>query len=119
MLRPAELAGIGPVRHRLRAALRAWGVPQLADTAELLVSELVTNALLHTASGAVLEAALGADRRLRVEVRDTSGRLPRPRRPGDTATSGRGLVLVEALADAWGVQSGGDGKTTWFELSAL
>lgn len=57
-------------------------MPELADTAELLTSELLTNALLHTPYGAVLEAVLGADRRLRVEVRDDSGNVPHPRRSG-------------------------------------
>ncbi len=116
-LGPAELAAVATLRHRLREALGDWGAPQLADTAELLVSELVTNALLHTEHGAVLDAVLGADRRLRVEVRDESGRLPRPRPPAEAATSGRGLLLVEALADAWGVQVRADGKVTWFELA--
>nr|WP_162002562.1 ATP-binding protein [Streptomyces sp. CB01881] len=116
----ADLVAVGAVRHRLRAALGDWGVPELADTAELLSSELVTNALLHTGQGAVFDAVLTADLRLRIEVRDGVGRLPGRRRDPDAeyATSGRGLVLVEALADAWGVQLRGDGKVTWFELAS-
>ncbi|MBP0455455.1 MULTISPECIES: ATP-binding protein [unclassified Kitasatospora] len=116
----ADLVAVGAVRHRLRTALGDWGVPELADTAELLSSELVTNALLHTGQGAVFDAVLTADLRLRIEVRDGAGRLPGRRRDPDAeyATSGRGLVLVEALADAWGVQLRGDGKVTWFELAS-
>jgi anti-sigma regulatory factor (Ser/Thr protein kinase) len=116
---PADLAAIAPLRAALRGALADWDVPALADTAELLATELVANALQHTSAGAVLDAVLGADLRLRVEVRDGDGRLPRPRRATETETDGRGLVLVEALADAWGVRLRAEGKTTWFELAAL
>lgn len=114
----ADLVAVGAVRRRLRAALDQWGVPELADTAELLTSELVTNALLHTGQGAVFDAVLTADLRLRIEVQDGTARLPRRREPvAEYATSGRGLLLVEALADDWGVQLRGDGKVTWFELA--
>ena len=115
----ADLVAVGAVRHRLRAALGTWGVPELADTAELLTSELVTNALLHTTRGAVFDAVLTADLRLRIEVQDGTARLPGRRREpaAESATSGRGLFLVEALADDWGVQLRGDGKVTWFELA--
>jgi anti-sigma regulatory factor (Ser/Thr protein kinase) len=115
-LDPADLVAVGAIRHRLRAALDRWGVPELADTAELLASELVTNALVHTAKGAVFEAVLTPGRRLRIEVHDGTARMPGRRTPADHATSGRGLLLVEALADDWGVQLRGDGKVTWFEL---
>ncbi|MGF1432091.1 ATP-binding protein [Kitasatospora sp. LaBMicrA B282] len=115
---PGQLAAIAPLRAELRAALGRWGVPELADTAELLTTELVANALQHTTAGAVLDAVLGGDRRLRVEVRDGTPELPSPRRAAETATSGRGLMLVEALADAWGVRVRAEGKITWFELAA-
>ncbi|MET9400074.1 ATP-binding protein [Kitasatospora sp. NPDC002965] len=116
----ADLVAVGAVRRRLRAALGHWGVPELADTAELLSSELVTNALQHTSQGAVFDAVLTADLRLRIEVQDAAARLPGRRRDPEAeyATSGRGLVLVEALADSWGVQLRGDGKVTWFELAS-
>ncbi|MEV4557704.1 ATP-binding protein [Kitasatospora sp. NPDC049285] len=116
-LDPADLPAVGAIRRRLRAALDHWGVPELADTAELLTSELVTNALVHTGHSAVFDAVLTGEQRLRVEVHDHTTRLPGRRNPGETATSGRGLLLVEALADDWGVQLRGDGKVTWFELS--
>ncbi len=116
----ADLPAVGAVRRRLRVALEHWGVPaELADTAELLASELVTNALVHTGRGAVFDAVLTDAARLRVEVQDAAGgRVPNRRAASETATSGRGLLLVEALADDWGVQLRADGKTTWFELSA-
>ncbi|QKW19065.1 ATP-binding protein [Kitasatospora sp. NA04385] len=115
----ADLPAVGAIRRRLRTALDHWGVPEeLADTAELLASELVTNALVHTGRGAVFDAVLTEESRLRVEVQDGAVQVPSRRAASDTATSGRGLFLVEALADDWGVQLRADGKTTWFELSA-
>ncbi|MFE9421657.1 ATP-binding protein [Kitasatospora sp. NPDC006697] len=113
---PADLAALAPLRARLRAALADWGLAELADTAELLASELVTNALLHTGAGAVLDAAPTGAGGLLVEVRDEGGGLPAPRSADADATSGRGLLLVEALADRWGVRLRADGKTAWFEL---
>jgi anti-sigma regulatory factor (Ser/Thr protein kinase) len=124
-VRRADLRAVADTRRRLRDQLRQWGVPALADTAELLATEIVTNALQHTGGGAVVTATLspGPARRLRVEVHDSLARRPplRPQggaRPPDDATSGRGLLLVEALADTWGIQARGVGKTVWFELGA-
>jgi hypothetical protein len=94
------------------------------DTTELLATELLTNALQHTRGDAVLTATVtsgGAGarlpaRRLRVEVRDSLAGRPSPRVGTADGTSGRGLLLVDALADAWGVQPCGRGKSIWFEL---
>ncbi|MFF4105351.1 ATP-binding protein [Streptomyces sp. NPDC001903] len=99
------------MRHRCPA--------DTAEVAELLITELVTNALVHTDQGAEVSARLAADR-LRVEVRDYASRRPRPYVPtADDGTHGRGLMLVQSLADAWGVdapvQAGG--KVVWFELA--
>jgi anti-sigma regulatory factor (Ser/Thr protein kinase) len=118
---------VAETRRLLRDNLRCWGVPALADTTELLATELVTNALQHTSGGAVLTATLsaGPDHRLRVEVHDSLARRPPPRSAqeaamaaelGEHGTSGRGLLLVQALADAWGVHTRGTGKVVWFEL---
>jgi anti-sigma regulatory factor (Ser/Thr protein kinase) len=104
------------VRRALRELLRHWGRPGRAEIAELLTSELVTNALIHTDHDAILTATVGP-RGLRVEVRDFVGRRPRLRVPhADDGTHGRGLVLVQSLADAWGVRAHGVGKAVWFEL---
>ena len=101
-------------RRLLRDGLRLWGVPALVDTTELLATELLTNALQYTGGGAVLTVTLspGPDHRLRVEVRGLAGRprpaaVPRQQAGAEQGTSGRGLLLVEALADAWGVQTRG------------
>jgi anti-sigma regulatory factor (Ser/Thr protein kinase) len=124
-LRKAELTAVGEVRGALRELLRrrSWGGPELEAVAELLTSELVTNALVHTDAGAEVTATVvddrdrdGATDRLRVEVRDFVARRPRPRRPGGESTHGRGLLLVQTLADAWGVRTQGAGKVVWFEL---
>lgn len=129
-VRRADLPAVAETRRVLRDNLRKWGAAALVDTTELLASELLTNALQHTCGGAVLTATLtpqetpaGAPgQRLRIEVRDTVARLPRPRhwdaeRPDDQGTSGRGLLLVEALADDWGVRPcAAGGKEVWFEL---
>ncbi|MFE4593224.1 ATP-binding protein [Streptomyces laurentii] len=97
--------------------LGAWGTPGATDVAELLTSELVTNALVHTDHGAVVTATVVPEQ-LRVEVRDFVPGIDPPRVPyADDGTHGRGLVLVEALADSWGVENQGVGKVVWFELN--
>lgn len=116
----ADLRAVPETRRALRELLRHWGGPGRSEIAELLTSELVTNALVHTDDGAVLTATVGP-RALRVEVRDFVGRLPRPRTPDpEESTNGRGLVLVQSLADDWGVRpcEGEAGKSVWFELDA-
>ncbi|MER5586777.1 ATP-binding protein [Streptomyces asoensis] len=114
----ADLRAVPETRRALRELLRDWGRPGRSETAELLTSELVTNALVHTDDDALLTATVSASG-LRVEVRDSAAHRPRPRVPtADEATHGRGLVLVESLADTWGVRAQGGGKVVWFELGA-
>ena len=113
----ADLTAVPEVRHALRELLRTWGGPGASDVAELLTSELVTNALVHTEHGAVVTATVVPEQ-LRVEVRDFVPGLERPHvPPADDGTNGRGLVLVQALADSWGVEEHGVGKVVWFELN--
>ncbi|MFF9012305.1 ATP-binding protein [Streptomyces sp. NPDC014870] len=113
----ADLTAVPEVRHALRRMLRTWGGPGASDVAELLTSELVTNALIHTDHGAVVTATVVPDS-LRVEVRDFVPGVPEPRVPvADDGTNGRGLVLVQELADSWGVEDHGVGKVVWFELN--
>lgn len=84
-----------------------------------MVSEMVTNVLLHTDGEALLVAEITGERgarRIRVDVADSSDELPHRRSPGELASSGRGLMLLELLAGSWGVDPRGDGKSTWFEL---
>ncbi|SFC54225.1 ATP-binding SpoIIE family protein phosphatase [Streptomyces aidingensis] len=115
----AEPARIAEARHQLAELLHDWGSQEQLDGAVLMLSELLTNVLVHTDSDAVLVTELTGqpgERLLRVAVTDTSDVMPHRREPGELASSGRGLLLMEVLADAWGVDPRGDGKTTWFEL---
>ncbi|MFF3848951.1 ATP-binding protein [Streptomyces sp. NPDC002328] len=117
----ADLRAVPETRRALRELLRHWGKPGRSDIAELLTSELVTNALVHTDHDAVLTATVGPAG-LRVEVRDFVARRPQPRTLAAAAgdgTHGRGLILVQSLADAWGVRAHGVGKVVWFELAAV
>ncbi|MET9520539.1 SpoIIE family protein phosphatase [Streptomyces sp. NPDC002994] len=115
----AEPERIATARQQLRDLLHDWANGEQLDAAVLMVSEMVTNVLVHTDGDALLVAEATGDpgvRRLRVEVTDPSDELPHKRRPGEMASSGRGLILMEMLADAWGVDPRGDGKSIWFEL---
>ena len=105
-------------RHMVRAAVRAWGARERSDEIELVADELITNALMHTDGGAIvtIRVLAGSERRLRVEVEDRSSALPRRREAGESGVSGRGLMLVDRLADAWGVESRGGGKCVWCEF---
>ncbi|WP_172381421.1 SpoIIE family protein phosphatase [Streptomyces sp. MNP-20] len=115
---PGDPDGLAEARHMIRAAVRAWGARGRADEIELAADELITNALMHTDGPAVvtLRVVSGADRRLRVDVEDSSSALPRLREASDDGVSGRGLLLVDRLADVWGVDSRGSGKCVWCEF---
>lgn len=115
----AEPERISAARTLLREMLHDWADPEQVDSAVLMISEMATNVLVHTDGDALMVAqATGehGERRLRVEVSDGSDELPHKRRPGEMASSGRGLVLMEMLADLWGVDPRGSGKSIWFEL---
>ncbi|MEU2248421.1 SpoIIE family protein phosphatase [Streptomyces sp. NPDC019224] len=109
---------LSSARHMIRAAVRAWGAKDRAREVELAADELVTNALMHTDGGALvtIRVLTGTERRLRVDVEDRSSALPRRRDTGEAGVSGRGLLLVDQLADAWGVESRGTGKCVWSEF---
>lgn len=112
----ADLRAVPESRKALRELLRQWGRPGRSEIAELLTSELVTNALIHTDDDAVLTATV-SPRGLHVEVRDFVARRPKPRMSQtDDSTHGRGLLLVQSLADSWGVRAHGVGKSVWFDL---
>ncbi|MFM9368853.1 SpoIIE family protein phosphatase [Streptomyces sp. Da 82-17] len=118
-VKQAEPERIAGARQQLRELLHDWAEPEQVDSAVLMVSEMITNVLVHTDGDALLlveaQGEVG-ERRLRVEVADSSDELPHKRHPGELASSGRGLVLMELLADSWGVTPRGEGKSIWFEL---
>lgn len=112
---PAE---VGRARRWARSRLAGCGIGDdepLADTLILLISELVTNAVVHTGCPAVLRMLFG-EPGVRVEVADASDRAPSPRQAAGDDTGGRGLELVDGLADRWGWQREGAGKRIWCEI---
>ncbi|MFJ2110515.1 ATP-binding protein [Streptomyces sp. NPDC087850] len=113
---------VGLARLELRKALALWGMSALEDSALLILSELVTNAARHArvSQGREIETryAVRPGGGLRIEVHDASAERPRQRAHDPEAVDGRGLVIVDALADAWGVgERNGPGKVIWAELS--
>jgi anti-sigma regulatory factor (Ser/Thr protein kinase) len=113
---PAVAPSVAAARRFVAAALRRQGaVPETIDTACLLTSELVTNALVHAGSRVTLAVSVG-ERGLRVEVGDMSSADPEPRSIGPDAVAGRGLHIVEAMSTRWGTSGAVDGKRVWFEL---
>ena len=103
-------------RRFLRDRLNDWGYPlALAETPCLLISELVTDAIVHTGTWARLTLRL-TGRRLRCAVADESSRVPVPRRCKAIDDTGRGLHLVEDLAEEWGIETIAGGKSVWFEV---
>ncbi|MET7690795.1 ATP-binding protein [Streptomyces sp. NPDC005483] len=110
-------SAVREARAEVRKQLEGWGLTErddLVDTAELLVSELATNALLHSTSRftLTLSAAHGV---LRCEIADSDRGTPQVLDAG-VEESGRGMFLVAALALRWGCHQDGAGKTVWFEL---
>ncbi|WP_371494317.1 SpoIIE family protein phosphatase [Kitasatospora sp. NBC_00374] len=113
-----SLAGdLSMVRHARRFARRTlagWGLAALSDQAELLTSELITNALVH--AGAPVQLRLFRDKLLTVEVSDVDSHEPRLRRAREQDEGGRGMHLVNELAHRWGSRATHEGKVVWFEL---
>ncbi|MER0448047.1 SpoIIE family protein phosphatase [Streptomyces sp. Edi4] len=112
---PREPRSVGRARELTRTQLLAWDLDDLVDTTELLVSELVTNALRY--GDGEIRLRLLRDRTLVCEVWDAGLVQPRRRRARDTDEGGRGLQLVGLLSAAWGARRTPRGKTVWFELA--
>lgn len=110
-----ERSNVALARRFVMDAIHRLGRDKYADVAELLTSELVTNAVLHAGTTVQVTVSDEADG-LRVEVTDHSAAAPQRRRYSAEAATGRGLGLVESLASAWGTRSGSPGKTVWFTL---
>ncbi|WP_228901402.1 ATP-binding protein [Streptomyces sp. DH1] len=117
---------VGRARRWARSRLAGSGIQAdepIAETLVLLVSELITNAVVHTGRTAVLRLVLPPEvtgdaegATVRIEVDDASDRAPVPRCVNSEATGGRGLALVDGLADRWGWSREGTGKRIWCEL---
>lgn len=115
---PEEPGTVRSARAAVRGQLGDWGLGSLGDVTELLVSELVTNALRH-ASGPIGVRLLRSAGKptLRVEVSDPLPDPPLERAAGPEEESGRGLQLVAGAARRWGTRPADAGKAVWFELS--
>jgi anti-sigma regulatory factor (Ser/Thr protein kinase) len=110
---PAESCMVPETRAMVRERLRKWELTEISDTVELLVSELVTNALVHGAGEIALRLIRTST--LLCEVSDDGSELPHLCSADDNAESGRGLQLVSFLAERWGNNRTETGKVVWFE----
>jgi anti-sigma regulatory factor (Ser/Thr protein kinase) len=115
---PCELRSVTEARHLVRDTLLAWHLPQLVDDAQLGVSELVANAVRHARTP--LELTVALEDGVTIEVRDRQPELRRPTFGAHDvfAEGGRGLQLVSAVAQDWGIRARADGKVIWFVLKA-
>ncbi|MFF1548770.1 SpoIIE family protein phosphatase [Streptomyces sp. NPDC058291] len=110
---PADPAAVADVRARATRQVEAWGLGELAMTSELIVSELVTNAVRYATPP--IRLRLLCDTRLTCEVADASSTAPRLRHARITDEGGRGLFLVAQLAHRWGARYTAEGKVIWAE----
>lgn len=113
-LSTADAAWPGKFRRMVQTNLRAWGRPELIETAGLLISELVTNAFEHGRGPRIRVRLYCSAHEYVIEVRDGSHERPVLRHATADDHHGRGLLLVDALAASWGVSEGG--MTTWCAL---
>lgn len=104
-------------RRFVGETLSGWGCDDFVESGRLLVSELVTNAVLHARTPMTLVVRLRKDG-VRVEVHDGNPAAPTMRDYGAEAMTGRGLSLVADLASRWGVERDSAGKSVWFEIDA-
>jgi anti-sigma regulatory factor (Ser/Thr protein kinase) len=115
---PADRSAAARARRFVRDTLLAWGVDDGAiEDCRLLVSELVTNAILHARSSALVSLER-KHRIVRITVCDESTMQPRVREYAPDAVTGRGMLLVDRLARRWGVDARNGGKCVWFEMDA-
>lgn len=112
---PSAPTSVGGARRFVGEALQQLDALSLSEVAALLTSELVTNAVVH-GSGSIRVHVSGVADRVRIAVADESGVMPAPRTAENGAVTGRGLALVDHLADRWGVEPLDGGKEVWFEL---
>jgi len=112
---PSTVTSPQLARAFLRSALETWKLDGFGDVTELLVTELVTNVVTHVGAPMTLRVHREPST-MRVELEDPSPEVPVVRHPDSAEEHGRGVLLVDQLANAWGVDSRADGKTVWFEL---
>jgi anti-sigma regulatory factor (Ser/Thr protein kinase) len=114
---PPTMRSVPAARHAVTEVLRAWGAPHDHADAALLVTELVTNVIDHVRSEAAITLELEiSDAWLRISVADGSSIPPVVRELNGENYRGRGMAMVEAIADRWGVEEHRGGKRVWFLL---
>jgi anti-sigma regulatory factor (Ser/Thr protein kinase) len=115
---PATPQAARLARRATRRVLASWQLAALREPAELIVSELVANAIRHARTGGnKVGLQLEADGTwMRIEVHDSDPRPPQPRTPAALDESGLGLTIIEATAGRWGVRKTGEGKAVWADL---
>lgn len=115
---PVDLAHLGEARSRLVDAARSWGFSEHHEL-EVVVSELITNAIRHSGAASAVEARLVGPGRVEVAVSDHGAGVPAPVDPYEQHTRGHGLRIVDAFAASWGVRPDPHGgKTVWALLDA-
>jgi anti-sigma regulatory factor (Ser/Thr protein kinase) len=112
---PASPASAREARSFLRQVLPEEAEPDLTDVILLLVTELVTNAVIHARTPVHVQVELDGPR-VRIDVQDDAPTPPVRRPATPESLSGRGLLLLDRLADRWGFEPGPSGKTVWFEV---
>nr|WP_257003288.1 ATP-binding protein [Streptomyces sp. Alain-F2R5] len=113
---PNDPAAVGEIRSQVSRRLAEWGLDELAFTTELILSELVTNAIRY--GGETVQVRVVRDRSLICEVFDSSSTSPHLRYAAMTDEGGRGLFLVAQLAERWGTRYTPAGKVIWAEQPA-
>jgi anti-sigma regulatory factor (Ser/Thr protein kinase) len=114
---PRSVDEVPVVRSRFGRLLREFGCADAEDVCALLVTELVTNAIRHGEGAITLETECHDRERVRVEVHDEGHGRPRMQHPDPWDDSGgRGLMLVDALSHAWGVDRDASGVSVWFDV---
>lgn len=114
---PRDPSSVPQARRLVRTRLAGWGLAEHSDIAELLASELVTNALHHAWGQPILTLSLQGDT-LRCEVADANPALPHLSHAHHDDEGGRGLYLVDRLSCSWGSDRAPEGKVVWFDLPA-
>lgn len=114
---PAVPRGVPLRRSLVREICELLDFEAVADVAELLASEIVTNAVLHPSTDQVAVVVEARHGELVVSVTDGDRRPPALRQPTPEALGGRGMLLLDSLAEQWGVTELPEGKAVWFTLS--
>jgi anti-sigma regulatory factor (Ser/Thr protein kinase) len=113
---PPEPTSPREARDRAVRELAGWGDPDARHAVVLLISELVTNAVVHAGSTVTVNLAVRDDGPVLVKIHDESPVRPTPRRHHVDRPGGRGMHLLESLATRWGVEDSRGGKSVWFEV---